>query len=97
MATYNLTATDLGAYDKTLAASTVDTVTWTGTTVEWVRVLNEGGVGIYVTMDGTNPTVSGAATIKVPGGTFAVIRGPADGADHREVDRRRDRARTASA
>ena len=79
MATYTLAASDLGAYDKTLAASTVDTVTWTGTTVEWVRVFNEGGAGLYVTTDGTNPTVSGGATVKVAPATFAIIRGPRDG------------------
>ena len=51
-----------------------------GRTVEWVRVINEGAVGIYVTTDGTNPTVSGATTVKVPAGTFAVFTGPSDGA-----------------
>ena len=81
MATYSLAAADIGAYDKTLAAATVDTVAWpAGAPIEWVRIINEGAAGIYITTDGTNPTVSGATTVKVPAGTFAVLKGPSDGA-----------------
>lgn len=65
MASYSVAAGKRGAYDKALVASTVDTVTFTDD-VDSVEIVTDGTAKIYVTVDGTTPTVSGATTIIVP-------------------------------
>lgn len=72
MASFTVSATEHGAYEKTLTASTVDTVTCSG---DWpgVEVLNEGTVGIYVTVNDVAPTVGGAGTWYVPPSSARVL------------------------
>jgi hypothetical protein len=66
MAAYTLTDGQFAAHEKTLGASTVDTVTIPSTCTH-VEVLSIDGVDeIYFTVDGSTPTVSGAATFVVP-------------------------------
>lgn len=75
MASYTVTVSEIGAHEKTLVASTVDTVTFTlGSTGSpgWARVpkkvevITDGADDIYVTVDGSTPTVTGAGCYRVP-------------------------------
>lgn len=66
MADHAVGAAELAAHDKTLVASTVDTVTFARDCAE-IEVLNLNGAGIlYFTTDGSVPTVAGANTHLVP-------------------------------
>ena len=63
---------DRAVHAKTLSAATVDTVTLSrpGSKVE---VLNHDGVAaIYFTVDGSTPTVAGAATYVIPAAAGAL-------------------------
>lgn len=76
MATYNVAYNEIGAYEKTLVANVVDTVTFQiapdKTTPGWVQappkveIINEGATGIYGKNDGANPTVGGANCWYIP-------------------------------
>lgn len=75
MASYEIPNGHVGAHEKTLVANTVDTVTFaTGSTGTpgWARmpkeveILTDGDADIYVTIDGTAPTVMGTACYRVP-------------------------------
>jgi hypothetical protein len=65
MASYAVTADQAGAWEKTLVAATVDTVTFTDDLTH-VTVINEGTTGLYFTVDGTTPTVGGGAAVYCP-------------------------------
>jgi hypothetical protein len=73
MATYTLGAGDRGAYAKALVAATVDTVDLDGTAPA-VEIVSSGSAAIYVTVDGTAPTVGGAKTWEIPAGTGPIVR-----------------------
>lgn len=65
MSAYAVAATEVAAYDKTLVASTVDTVTF-DRDCEAVRVTFESGAAsISITVNGSTPTVGGAGTYKL--------------------------------
>jgi hypothetical protein len=75
VAEYTVTVAQVGAHAKTLVASTVDTVTFTlgsTSTPGWanvpkrVEILTDGAADIYVTVDGSAPTVAGANCWRVP-------------------------------
>ncbi len=75
MASYTVSVSEVGAHAKTLVAATVDTVTFTlGSTSSpgWanvpkrVEILTDGADDIYVTVDGSAPTVAGANCWRVP-------------------------------
>lgn len=72
MASYTIAAGDTAAHDKTLVASTVDTVTFTDT-IRAVEIISDGTAAIYLTTDGTTPTVSGPKTSKLPAGTITSL------------------------
>jgi hypothetical protein len=57
----------LSAVDKTLGASTVDTVTFDHD-CERVEVLSDGAAKLYFTVDGTAPSVGGQNTYVLPAG-----------------------------
>jgi hypothetical protein len=79
MATYNLAAGEFGVHDKTLVASTVDTVNWpAGVNAPYVEVLNDGGTDIFVTVNGATPTVAGNNTFEVPPGAVRVLKTPSE-------------------
>jgi hypothetical protein len=66
MATYTLTAGDRAAHEKTLVATTADTVTFVGF-VNRVQIVNHDGADqIYVTVDGTTPVAKAATTYCLP-------------------------------
>jgi hypothetical protein len=65
MASYTIAAGGRAAHDKTLVASTVDTVTFPGD-VSTVTVISDGAAKIYFTVDGTDPVVSGDKTFMLP-------------------------------
>jgi hypothetical protein len=71
MATYTLT-TELGAYEKALAAATVDRVRFQRR-VESVEITNHGSDVLYVTLDGTNPVDKAGATMMVPAGQTRTV------------------------
>jgi hypothetical protein len=80
MATTNLAAGERGAYGITLSANTVDTVDLDGSAPR-VRITTDGTDEVYVTIDGTTPTVGGKKTHEIPAAASTVglvIHGPAE-------------------
>jgi hypothetical protein len=71
VASYTVAADLHGAYAKTLVASTVDTVTFTDD-IDRVEITSNGAAAVYVTVDGTTPTVAGAGTFELPAGAASV-------------------------
>lgn len=65
MASYVIAEDKLAVHDVTLVASTADTVTFFDN-VDQVEVVSDGAAKIYVTTDGSTPTVSGDATRVIP-------------------------------
>lgn len=81
MATYSSSASEQGVYEKTLVASTVDTVTVSRQTGA-IQVVSDGTASIYFTLDGTVPTVGMQAAYLVPavtGGAVVIVTLPAMG------------------
>lgn len=76
MATYAIGAAETATH-RTLAAATVDTVTFTGRRVEQVSILvhPSGTDPVWVTVDGTTPAVSGATSHPIWPGNAAVLPG----------------------
>lgn len=67
MASYSVTSGQIGAHGKTLVASTVDTVTFADD-IPRVRVINDGAAALFITVDGSTPTVNGANCYILPAG-----------------------------
>lgn len=65
MATYKVATKKVGAYAKTLVASTVDTVEFADY-LPAVEVTSNGTAAIYFTIDGSTPTVGGAECYELP-------------------------------
>lgn len=80
MASYSVAAGAIGAYAKTLVASTVDTITFADDVVG-VEVVSDGSAAVYFTVDGTAPTVAGASTYLIPAGLMvrSVKSAPSNG------------------
>lgn len=74
MAAYSVAAAEVGAIAKTLVAATVDTITFTGRDCDAVEVVTDGTAAVYVTVDGTTPTVAGANTYPLPAASVPVSR-----------------------
>ena len=72
MTSYPIAAGAIAAHDKTLVASTVDTVTFTSQEVEQLKVWTDGTAAVYVSLDGSTPTVSGAHCFKIPAAATAI-------------------------
>lgn len=79
---YTVANGEIGAHAKTLVAGTVDTVTFelgAQGTPGWARVpkrievLTDGADDIYVTVDGSTPTVGGANCWRVPAAAGATV------------------------
>jgi hypothetical protein len=75
VADYTVPNGHIGVHEKTLVASTVDTVTFalgSPGTPGWARmpreveVLTDGAADIYVTVDGSTPSVAGTNCWRVP-------------------------------
>jgi hypothetical protein len=80
MANYTVATNEIGAWEKTLTASTVDTISFAADLDE-VEVLNESTTaGLYFTTDGTTPTVGAAAAYYCPPGGVVVAPSYAAGA-----------------
>jgi hypothetical protein len=75
MAAYTVAAGAIGVHAKTLAANTVDTVTFTDD-VDWVEIISDGAAAVYVTVDGSTPTVAGGGTWEMPAGVQSVLTLP---------------------
>lgn len=73
MASYTVDADEVGVQNKTLAISTVDTVTF-GADVDGVVVFSDGTAALYFTVDGTTPTIGGAKTHVSPAGVKSARR-----------------------
>lgn len=73
---YTVDVGERGAYGNTLTAGTTDVVTFTRDLAR-VRVINiDGADAIYITLDGTDPTVGDPATYELPGFAGAVLELP---------------------
>ncbi len=83
MTAYTVAMGQIGAHAKVLTPSAVDTVTFAlgvdRSVAGWanvprrIEVITDGLADIYVTIDGSAPTVAGAGTYRVPalpGSTF---------------------------
>lgn len=82
MASYQVAASGYSSQDNTLTASTVDTVMFLASALS-VEVMADGTAAVYVTVDGSTPTVSGANTFKLPpvgSWTALVLSVPTEGA-----------------
>lgn len=76
MTSYTVQMGQIGAHAKTLTANAVDTVTFAlgadqsvsgwGDVPKRVEIITDGAADIYVTVDGSTPTVAGAGTYRVP-------------------------------
>jgi hypothetical protein len=65
VASYTVASGLIACHDKVLTASTVDTVDFAEDT-EYVEIVSSGDAKIYVSADGSTPTVSGGNTYVVP-------------------------------
>lgn len=68
MASYTVAVGEHGAYAKQPAANVVDTVTFTDRDLDRVEVTSDGTAAVYVTVDGSTPTVAGLGTWELPAG-----------------------------
>jgi hypothetical protein len=73
VASYVVSAGNVGVHAKTLAASTVDTVTFTGKDLPSVEVLSDGSADIYVCFGTGTPTVGGGNCQRIPAGSGGAI------------------------
>lgn len=88
MGDYTVPNGHVGVHEKTLVASTVDTVTFSvdvaGATPGWgrppkkVEILSDGADDIYVTTDGSAPTVRGTSCYRVPALSGSTVIGVQD-------------------
>lgn len=78
MASYTVGPSERGAYEKTLVAATVDTVTFDGDKSR-IEVHNAGPGSIYFTVDGSTPSVGSAAAWHVPASTVRDVPSPEGG------------------
>lgn len=67
MAAFSVAAGEHGVYQKTLTASTVDTITYAAD-ADNIEVWGDGTAAVYFTVDGTAPTVEGKNTWELPSG-----------------------------
>ena len=76
MADHSISATEIGAHEVTLVANVVETFTFRAD-VDAVEILShDGAAPIYVTLDGTAPTVRGATTFVVPAAMGSSVLAP---------------------
>lgn len=68
MANYPLNPGDIAAHAKVLVANAPDTVTFADP-FEAIEIISSGTADIYVTLDGTVPTVAGGHCIRIPAAT----------------------------
>ncbi len=82
MANYAVPNGHVGVHEKTMVASTVDTVTFqlgSAGTPGWadlpkqVEILTDGAEDIYITVDGSVPTVTGTHCWRVPAAAGATV------------------------
>lgn len=87
MAAYEVPAGHVGVHEKALVAATVDTVTFVpgssgapgwGRLPRRVEVLTDGAAAVYVTVDGSTPTVAGTNCYPVPAMAGATVIDVAD-------------------
>lgn len=65
MATHTIATGQVAKHAITLAASTVDTVTFADN-VQAVQIISDGAAAVYYTVDGSTPTVGGANCYIIP-------------------------------
>lgn len=82
MASYTVPAGHIGAHEKTLVGSVVDTVTFVvgdpgtpgwGRMPKSVEVLSDGTSDVYFTVNGSTPTVGGTNCYRAPGYPGATV------------------------
>lgn len=65
MAVYTLNRGETAAQDKVLGANVADAVNFPQET-RFVEVITDGTADVFVTTDGSVPTIDGAHTLKIP-------------------------------
>lgn len=75
MATHTVTGDGFAAHAKVLTANAVDTVNF-ASSFEEVEVVSDGLAALYVTVDGSAPTVAGPKTFVLPAGVASSRRIP---------------------
>jgi hypothetical protein len=65
MASFEIAADEVGAYDEKLSANTVDSVVFHAELDE-VELISDGAAAIYFTVDGSTPTVGGKNCLHLP-------------------------------
>lgn len=70
MATSEIVRGQIAVHNKTLVASTADTVTWADE-VQFADVISDGTADVYVATDGNPATVHGANCHRIPAPTTA--------------------------
>ena len=87
MASYTVPAGHVGVHEKTMVAGTVDTITFpvgSSTTPGWgqqpenIEVLTDGTASVYVTVDGSTPTVAGTHCYRIPAMAGSTVISVAD-------------------
>lgn len=83
MTTYTVAPGQVAVHAKTLAAGTVDTVQFTigdphsgagwANVPKLVEILSDGAADIYVTVDGTAPTIGGQNCFRLPAFAGATV------------------------
>jgi hypothetical protein len=67
MSNYTVSRGNVGVYDKTLAADTIDVVTFTGVDLDQVEIATDGSHDVYVTFGaGSTPMVGGGNSYRIP-------------------------------
>jgi hypothetical protein len=70
---YPVLATEHGAYQKTLTAATIDTVTF-AIYVPQLEVVTDGTAAVYITLDGSAPTVGANGTWEIWAANSPVVK-----------------------
>ncbi len=82
MAEYTVPSGHVGAHEKTLVADAVDTVTFqlgSSGSPGWanvpkkIEILTDGDAAIYVTTDGSTPTVGGSNCYPIPAAASSTV------------------------
>lgn len=76
MATHTVAAGAIGTAAFTLTADTVDTVTFTGTSLDVVEIVSDGTAAVWYSLDGSTPTVGGANCYYIPAAVGTDLRKP---------------------
>jgi hypothetical protein len=86
MADYEVKRGEIGVYDKTLTPDVIDTVVFNAEqAIDLLEFMTDGAGAIYLTTDGSDPTISGAHCRKIPAVRSVRTVRVAEDAQHTEI------------